>query len=308
MEETKVNEIFISLKKYFDKETGCNSSNVDQITEHIYVSNTYNIINKSELVDILLFITTNKKNKDLVDLHKIKKKDIYNIPVDNKNNLKIPCNKTFEIIYKATLDKSKILIVSEYGIELPFITVINYFITKYYLIYNTRSIKKNIKILNFDNFYIQKICEFIKEKRTCLHLTDESIYSLIWLEVSFKNGITKILSKHIAQYENERKLNIENKTEHIGKSESKSKIEHIGKNEIEHIGKNESEINIENKSESKNEIEHIGKNESESESDSESVEYIDITNLDSVDNKVTFNIITDDDLEKLMEEKLMEEK
>ena len=150
--EQSMKKTFITLQKYINKRTGINATAIDRITEHIYVSNTENIIEKSSNVDTLLFLTDGENNKDLIHLNKIDK-TIYNIPFNN--NIQVICLKTLDIITDCTNSEKSILIISRTGIEEPFMVLANYFLSRYYLLYKYRTIDQNINILNFGTYYIK---------------------------------------------------------------------------------------------------------------------------------------------------------
>lgn len=282
--ERKIKETFTATKKYLDNKTGFNLSNIDKITEHIYVSNTTNILSKSNNVDTLLFLLDEKINKDLGELNKMQDKNIYNIPF-HKNTFDDICAKTFKIISACVSNENKILIVSRNGVEEPFMVLINYFLTRYYLLYKYRDIKKNMEVLSFDNFYVKIICEFIKEKRSCLNINDKVLQNLIFLEADFKNDIYGILKKEIDEYEESL----------------------ITENQDSLITRNQELLFSKSLSESDEDIEHIDITNIDEDTQYNTISFVLEQPTDNKTSTNSNNLISmnDDELENIMEEKLL---
>ncbi len=213
------------ILKYLDENDGPGINNIDQILQHVYLSNYQNATNKQVLrqyrIKEILFINESKKTDETMKLYEeLEINHNYLYAIDG--NVKFTefmelVEHAYDLIVKAITSKKNILIHCSAGISRSPTVVIYYVLKRYYLlnlknviaeigILETKDeIKKEIptikinarKIVNPFKSYLINAIRLVKNRRVCIQPNSYFIQMLLSSEQALKQVFYKAVNEKL---------------------------------------------------------------------------------------------------------------
>jgi len=176
-------------------------SKLSEITQHIFISDLEVSMDidtlKSEGIEAILHIGDGEKSKKILNRYKRKKIDHHFVEFEDNPNVDIvpyfePC---YDYIHKYVSEEKKVLIHCAAGVSRSPTIVAYYMLKRYYLVSFDTSMKKNKKLINKQEYFVQNILKMIKDNRACIYPNVGFVQQILLTEYRLKKYFEGIIRK-----------------------------------------------------------------------------------------------------------------